>query len=191
MATFKAIVFTGGKHLKQDGTANVKIRIYHNGTAQYISTEHYIKPELMGNDGLVSYLLPDSEILNYDIAEQIQQLRKVAIKLGTTRIKKMTSSELKEQLLNGVDPESEYIDFVAFSKEIISKTVKRKTAEWYESSLNSFMYYKKTAKIDVKDINVRNLEDYIPNMKQVLGVNHHTAQHFTIARDITPYRVIF
>lgn len=33
MATFKAIVFTGGKHVKQDGTANIKIRIYHNGSA--------------------------------------------------------------------------------------------------------------------------------------------------------------
>ena len=40
MATFKAVVFTGGKHLKQDGTTNIKIRIYHNGVSQYIPTEY-------------------------------------------------------------------------------------------------------------------------------------------------------
>ena len=36
MATFKAVVFQGGRHLKKDGTTNVKIRVYHNSSAQYI-----------------------------------------------------------------------------------------------------------------------------------------------------------
>ena len=38
MATFKAIVFQTGRHIKQDGTSNIKIRIYHNRESQYIAT---------------------------------------------------------------------------------------------------------------------------------------------------------
>ena len=47
MATFKAVVFQGGRHLKKDGTTNVKIRVYHNSSAQYIPTEYFIEPNLM------------------------------------------------------------------------------------------------------------------------------------------------
>jgi len=46
MATFKAVVFQGGRHLKKDGTTNVKIRVYHNSSAQYIPTEYFIEPDL-------------------------------------------------------------------------------------------------------------------------------------------------
>ena len=44
MATFKAIVFQTGRHIKQDGTSNIKIRIYHNRESQYIATSYYIRP---------------------------------------------------------------------------------------------------------------------------------------------------
>ena len=30
MATFKAVVFQTGRHIKLDGTSNIKIRIYEN-----------------------------------------------------------------------------------------------------------------------------------------------------------------
>ncbi|RHR75565.1 transposase [Bacteroides sp. AF16-49] len=161
MATYKAIVFTGGKHIKQDGTANIKIRIYHNGSAQYISTNHYINPELMGDDGTILPSYSDAELLNYDLGELIQQYRKVSLKLGSQRLSKMTSSELKEELLNNTGTDSEFIDFVMFANNIISKTVKRKTAEWYQNSLNSFISFIKNDRIDAKDITVRILEDYI------------------------------
>ena len=45
MATFKAIVFQTGRHIKQDGTSNIKIRIYHNRESQYIATSYYIRPD--------------------------------------------------------------------------------------------------------------------------------------------------
>ena len=54
MATFKAVVFQGGRHLKKDGTTNVKIRVYHNSSAQYIPTEYFIEPDLMNEDGSIS-----------------------------------------------------------------------------------------------------------------------------------------
>lgn len=37
MTTFKAICFQTGRHIKQDETSNMKIRIYHNRESQYIA----------------------------------------------------------------------------------------------------------------------------------------------------------
>ena len=37
MTTFKAIVFQTGRHIKQDKTSNMKIRIYHNRESRYIA----------------------------------------------------------------------------------------------------------------------------------------------------------
>lgn len=47
IATFKPVVLSGKIHLKQDGTSNVKIRIYHNRELQYFSTKYYIEPNLI------------------------------------------------------------------------------------------------------------------------------------------------
>lgn len=41
MATFKPVVLAGTSHIKSDGTKNIKIRIYHNKSSQYISTPYY------------------------------------------------------------------------------------------------------------------------------------------------------
>ena len=43
MATFKAVVFQGGRHLKKDGTTNVKIRVYHNSSAQYMGQRNNLR----------------------------------------------------------------------------------------------------------------------------------------------------
>ena len=49
MATFKAIVFQTGRHIKQDGTSNIKIRIYHNRESQYIATSYGEMIEYVGH----------------------------------------------------------------------------------------------------------------------------------------------
>ena len=53
MATFKAIVFQTGRHIKQDGTSNIKIRIYHNRESQYIATSYYIQPGIPNDAPLI------------------------------------------------------------------------------------------------------------------------------------------
>ena len=83
MATFKAVVFQGGRHLKKDGTTNVKIRVYHNSSAQYIPTEYFIEPDLMNEDGSISSLSANSENLNYEITNLVQKYRGAYIKLGS------------------------------------------------------------------------------------------------------------
>lgn len=158
MATFKATIFTGGKHIKQDGTTNIKIRIYHNGVPQYIATQYYINPEYMGSDGTILPVTDSCEELNFELGNLIQQFRGSCIKLGTDRTRKMSCKELKEQIEKTANPDSEDIDFVAFARGIISKTVKRKTANWYESSLNALINFLGKEKIDVRDIKNKTLE---------------------------------
>ena len=65
MATFKPVVLGTKKQIKRDGTANIKIRIYHNKSTQYISTPFYVCPKDMGANGEVASTLHDADILNY------------------------------------------------------------------------------------------------------------------------------
>ena len=152
MATFKPVVLIGKVHLKQDGTSNIKIRIYHNRESQYFPTNHYIKPELLDKSGTVSPLADNSDLLIYEINGVIQKLREVYLKLGNTRTQYMTCADLKKEIEKSLAPENEFIDFVAFSQKIIKETKKHKTAEWYERSLSALCWYTKRGKLDIKSI---------------------------------------
>lgn len=176
MATFKAVIFTGGKHLKQDGTTNIKIRVYHNGSSQYLPTAYYTRPEWVNNDGTISSLCPDYELLNYDLGELMQQFRKICLKLGSERLNRMRCAELKKEFEKNINMDSEFIDIVAFTRDIVAKTVKRKTAEWYDCSMKSFKSFYGSDKIDVREINVTNLNEYksrLMNMVEPGTVNNY------------------
>lgn len=194
MATFKAVVFQGGRHLKKDGTTNVKIRIYHNGNSQYLSTEYFIRPEFLGDDGLISSYSDESEALNYEITELVQNYRRIYIKLGSTRTLKMTCTQLKEEIQKESRPNAEYIDFVAFAREEISKTVKRKTAAWYSSALVSFIKFYGTERIDANEIRSKTLEEFITflaqkNVQRTSG--SHLMEPGTINNYLRALRVLY
>ena len=72
MATFKAVVFQTGRHIKLDGTSNIKIRIYHNRESQYISTAYYIRPENMDESGRILSGVTNGEMIEYEINAYIQ-----------------------------------------------------------------------------------------------------------------------
>ena len=72
MATFKAVDFQTGRHIKLDGTSNIKIRIYHNRESQYISTAYYIRPENMDESGRILSGVTNGEMIEYEINAYIQ-----------------------------------------------------------------------------------------------------------------------
>lgn len=152
MATFKAILLSGAIHKKNDGTRNIKIRIYHNRTIQYISTPYFIEEGYLRNDGLVSNLYPDADSLNLELTDIIQKCRTVCIKLGTDRLNRMNCSEVKEQITAAMEPQYEFIDFIVFAEEEIRKTEKVKTAEWYQAAVNVLVWFYGRRRIDVRDI---------------------------------------
>lgn len=150
MATFKAVVFQSGRHVKQDGTSNIKIRIYHNRESQYIATGYYIRPESMDDSGRILPNVPNSEMIEYEINAYIQKIRREYLKLGQERTQFMSCKDLKKEIEKSLVPDAEFIDFVEFTQNIVIQTEKRKTAEWYRSSIDTLCWYMKRKKIDIK-----------------------------------------
>jgi hypothetical protein len=160
MATFKAIVLPGKTHEKSDGTKNIKIRLYHNKSVQYISTPFYIQEVYVGKEGLINNLYPEADSLNYELGELIQRYRGICIKLGAYRMSLMGSIEIKEHIIAAMEPEYEFIDFVSFSENIISKTDREKTAEWYKTAITVLCWFYGRKKIDIRDITANRLNEF-------------------------------
>lgn len=177
MATFKPIVFSAKEHLKNDGTKNIKIRIYHNKQSQYLPTPYYIEPGFLGPDGNISSFYPDSDMLNYELGEIMQLHKKNFLQLGVSRTSKMSCSELKEILQSMSEQKSDYIDFVDFANTLIDNTTKEKTASWYRCSLESFKKFWKANRINACDITanrMREYKDYLEkNGMQPGGINNY------------------
>ena len=164
MATFKAIVFKG--HLKQDGTSNIKIRIYHNRESQYIATCYFIQPEGMDGVGRILPNVANGEMIEYEINAYIQKIRREYLKLGQDRTQFMSCKDLKEQIEKSLAPNAEFIDFVEFAQNIVIQTKKKKTAEWYSSSIATLCWYTKRKKIDIKLITSFLLNKMIKDLYQ-------------------------
>lgn len=166
MATFKPIVFNSKNHIKSDGTTNIKIRVYHNKESQYIPTDYYIEPSFILPDGTVNSLHPGSDLFNYELGDIIQRYRKAALKLGSERTSKMSCSEYRDYLTVSTQPDYDIIDFVQFCNEHIKKTKKEKTAEWYQQSLDSFVWFYGKSKIDARDITRLKIKAWMEQLKK-------------------------
>ena len=165
MATFKAIVFSTKNHVKKDGTSNIKIRVYHNRDSQYIPTNFYISPDYLLDSGEVSDEWPGSDSLNFELGGLIQQYRKSVVQIGSFRLSKMTCKTLIKHIEIETNQKQDIIDFVKFSKEVIAKTNKIKTAKWYENSLTALIWYYGQEVIDTRDITSSRLNELIEQLK--------------------------
>lgn len=166
MATFKPVVFSQPKHIKSDGTTNIKVRVYHNKTSQYIPTDYYIYPDDIGDGGNIQSSNQNSEILNFELGELIQSYRKITIKLGTVRVSRMSCAELRDYITDAVQDDYELIDFVSFSRNVIAEINKPRTAEWYQRSLDSYIWFVGTDKIDARDITKQKIQTYIKQLSK-------------------------
>lgn len=190
MATFKPIVFTSGKNIKSDGTANIKIRVYHNKDSQYISTDYYIEPSFLGSDGSINPLHPGADLFNYELGETIQKYRKAGLKLGSERSSKMSCSEYRDFIVQSVKPDYDYIDFVQFCNDLIETEKKEKTAEWYQQSLNSYLWFVDKKKIDARDITRHKIIDWIEQLKKQ-GQKGNPLSPGTISNYVRGLRALF
>ncbi|MDY4528217.1 MAG: phage integrase SAM-like domain-containing protein [Parabacteroides sp.] len=159
MATFKAVLLAGDVHRKLDGTKNIKIRIYHNKSVQYLSTPYYLRDGEL-KDGLVVGPDCDSELLNYELGEMMQKCREVCIRLGSARTSRMSCSEIKEQIVAFMEPDYQFIDFVSFCRDQIDRAEKDKTKEWYRASLNSLIWFFGRDRIDARDITAQRVIEW-------------------------------
>lgn len=190
MATFKPVVLIGKKHLKLDGTSNIKIRMYHNREIQYFSTKYYVSPDHIDNTGSISTSASESELLTYEINEAMQKLRGAYLKLGNARTQYMTCADLKKEIEKSLAPENEFIDFVAFSQKIIKEAKKSKTAEWYERSLSALCWYTKRNKLDIKSITSGMLNSMIKDLS-VKGESGEPLEPGTISNYMRGIRALY
>lgn len=161
MATFKPIVLNSKKHIKSDGTANIKIRIYHNNSTQYISTDHYVEPSFINSSGMISKQCTYNEKLNYELTDLIQKYRSICIGLGTGRLSVMSCIEVRDHITAVMEPAYEFIDFIEYCEKIISITAKPKTCEWYKTSIDVLCWFYGRRKIDIRDITSNRLNEFI------------------------------
>ena len=166
MATFKAITLSGIAHQKSDGTKNIKIRIYHNKSVQYIATDFYIEESFMGKDGQISPLAPNSDVLNFELGELIQKYRGICIKLGSTRLSVMSCIEVKEQIVASIAPDYESINFIEFAENIYANTKKENTAGWYRTAIDTLCWFYGRKNIDIRDITGNRIRELIAQLAE-------------------------
>ena len=156
MATFKAVILTGKKDIKDDGTTNIKIRITHFRKINYISTELYINPAQMDNKtGQVKG--KNRSIINLRITDWLLKCRKIDIELGESR-NLFSAADIKAKILNNSDPE-QTIDFFEFSEELIKSTKKKGTSEQYKYAVSSIKKFAGES-LPFSEINLKFLQRY-------------------------------
>ena len=117
MATFKPVVLKGEKHLKSDNTTNIKIRITHNGKADYISTVYYCNPDQLKNGSATGN---NAKFLNERLADLVSLYNKRYLLLGEMA-ENMTVKELKTAILK---EKAEEIDFLKFAEDYHKQLIK-------------------------------------------------------------------
>ncbi len=162
MATFKAIIFKGDIHIKQDNTTNIKIRITHNGKSEYIATDLYVHAKKFAK-GFASGG-EAATFLNSRIRDEIEKYTQRYWKLGSLP-ERLTVKELKERIM--VDHFKDEIDFLKFaddySAELISKG-REGTARSFRGAIAQLKKFRE--KLNFNEITLQFLNDYISFLKK-------------------------
>lgn len=158
MATFKAEVYAHQK--KQDGTWNIKIRVFHNGRKKYIPTSWYVTKEDLTRSLKLknqSYIdLTDSLVKSY---------RKRCDVLGE-RLKDMTVEEVVEWVTKDSAGEGQRfdLDIVAYGRGIVARlraSGHEGNARSYEGALNNLVKFVGRESVSVKEVTARFVQDWI------------------------------
>ncbi len=113
MATFRAVILKGKIHVKDDLTANIKIRVTHNGKAEYYGTDLYINPDYFKN-GYASG--NNADFINMRILDYLNLYHRRYLDLGNMT-SAMTVKELKKEISHD---KTESIDFIKFAEEYLA-----------------------------------------------------------------------
>ncbi|WP_316740652.1 site-specific integrase [Pedobacter antarcticus] len=157
MATVDAKIYV--HHYKNDGTCNVKIRIYHKNQYRFIDTPHYLcdkqlkkHPENKGE-----FLIKDHFIKNL-VNTELDQCRLAISNLGF-KLKLFSPDDLKSFLMQS----DESIDFIQFCEEFISdlkELGRHKSAANFNTIKNSLVDFFRRKKVFMDEINVDTLSDW-------------------------------
>lgn len=102
----------------------------------------------------------------------------------------MSCAEYRDYLVQSTQPDYDTIDFVEYCNQLISKTKKEKTREWYQQSLDSFVWYYGKSKIDARDITRNKIADYIEKLK-VSGKRGEPLKNGSISNYVRGLRALY
>lgn len=158
MATFKAEVYAHQK--KQDGTWNIKIRVFHNGRKKYIPTSWYVTKE----DLTRSLKLKNQAYIDL-CDELVKSYRKRCDVLGE-RLKSMSVEEVVDWVTTDRTDEGQRfdLDIVAYGRRIVARlraTGHEGNARSYEGALNNLVKFVGRESVSVKEITARFVQDWI------------------------------
>jgi site-specific recombinase XerD len=121
-----------GHHIKNDGTAQVKIYIYSDGEKELIATDHYVKPSEWDSDaGKVKKIKLNHDYINNSLTEKIAELERAWLKNRDLRVK-----ELKK-VKGEYTPITYYEHYIQLMKDGVILHSKNKT-RLSESYIKSF-----------------------------------------------------
>ena len=156
MATVSAKVFE--HHLKDDGTCNVKIVVYHKGTRKFIDTIHYAGKRQMDAD----FKIKDKFMIRI-LEDVLEDYRRVISSLEM-RMDFFSCEDLRDYLR---DKDGD-IDFVKFCSGHIEQLILEKrdgTANNHRAIKNSLIDYFKKEKISINEIHSNMLVSYVRYLK--------------------------
>jgi len=157
MATVEAKVFA--HHYKNDGTYNVKIRVFHKDKFRFIDTQHYVsKNQVKKHPENKTELIIRDPFINKLVNAQLDDYRIAISSLGS-RLKLFNTDELKSYLTN----HDEDIDFIKFCNEYVRELKdgkKDKSAANFNTVKNSIVDFFKREKVLVEEINLDMLYDW-------------------------------
>ncbi len=157
MATFKATVQK--HHKKEDGTYNVKIRVTHKRVNRYIATSKFVtKEELTKGMKLKNQTIID------DLDVTIKKYRDACNALG----EKLDAMDVDQvvQYVKGYKGTKEVftLNFIEFGRgkvEELRKVGREGNARMYEITLNSIERFIDRKFLNINEITVRFLKDYV------------------------------
>lgn len=176
MATVNAVVFE--HHEKQDGTFNVKIRVYHKRERRFLDTEHFVSRKQLD----AKYRIKDRYLLKI-IEETLDEYRKFISDLGN-RLVFFSCDDLRNYLRN----QNKDIDFVEFCTSHIKRLReegREGTARNHRGIRNSLVDYFKRDKVSILEIHsnmLYNYERFLKSDRKMIRVNQWGKEVSTVEK---------
>jgi hypothetical protein len=151
MATVNAVVYE--QYKKEDGTYNVKIRLFHQSVRRLIDTVHYVSSRQLDKN----FKIKDKVILRA-VDETLDDYRQSFSRLGT-KLEFFTCDDLRNYLIY----KNNEIDFIKFCQshvDQLKKDNREGTAKNHQKIKNSLVDYFKKSAVSITEINSNMLYSY-------------------------------
>ncbi|MBT2560068.1 site-specific integrase [Pedobacter sp. ISL-68] len=157
MATVDAKIYV--HHYKNDGTCNVKIRIYHKNQQRFIETTHFLCDKQLKRhpENKREFLIKDQFVKSL-VNSELDSYRLAISNLGP-KLHLFSADELKRYLTRT----DERIDFIAFCNGFIAgleESSRGKSAANYRTVKNSLIDFLGKERIFIEEINCDMLGDW-------------------------------